>query len=638
MVIKSNRNVYNALLLRIYILLYIIIIIHNIHLYIYYIIYYLVLNFIIYMYLCSIAGSDNRNILLPCGWTAHTATKINPGQIYFHRRETQETFWNLKDVFESEAKAKQSATAAPVSVPTSIPESVPESVPEPVPASVPVSRKRKNVYNTDSTGKFIKIDEVLPECGRITSTSKEMTNEMESILNEMTLNVGEMKQKLQQTSVDSSTSNSSDLETIPSTEDAETKQLAKVQKTMYVITDTNILIHNLDLFKKLLPLTEHKIVFIIPWIVLQELDKLKRSTKDVNLQAREAVRFIDVSLADPTSGVKGQTLKAATQLKNELATTNDDQILLCCIDFNEILDSSTVLLTNDRNLRSKTHANNCIALSSDNIRDRLTKHVRDNTDIVQIYESFKSIVFDILSFVLNRENERKKFIAIKKALTLADVFDCILEYWETKFRFIFRNDHDVIFESLAEFFMNDGGLDEPLSGVSFAIQQSLLLFRKQGTEMEISSQMEKLSSLSLECQSGVTKSSSLGIVAIILCDVVNKVGAFCASVSSKYSSCGHKVSEKEVHNEVTKLNKLVINACRELSLVVGNSNLNENGVRGLFEALQALHPGVKYDLNIEILYRFCILEERKDFLKRCLTEMQKLRNFLRKCDFVFQVI
>ncbi|KAF9150171.1 RNA endoribonuclease [Linnemannia schmuckeri] len=153
-----------------------------------------------------------------------------------------------------------------------------------------------------------------------------------------------------------------------------------------VILDTNILISHLNFFQALVnsygPPTDktnssrsssngrrvsldglekpEDVVFVVPWIVMQELDGLKGggrqgSDVDVSGKARLAIEFLraELSKQSSTSRLRGQKMSELVAK----AEANDDKILDCCQYFRILYPDPTktriILFTNDKNLSVK---------------------------------------------------------------------------------------------------------------------------------------------------------------------------------------------------------------------------------------------------------------------------------------------
>lgn len=158
---------------------------------------------------------------------------------------------------------------------------------------------------------------------------------------------------------------------------------------LYVIVDTNVLLSNFSLLEELRMMpkaVELETVVIVPWIVLNELDKLKNSTleettakgRTVNVGAL-ARRAINLLLDANVSGdlfYRGETLieyRKAKQMTTDFGlTTNDDKILQSCMYFGKMFlehnpRGSIILLSNDKNLLLRARTNGIHAVDGKGI-------------------------------------------------------------------------------------------------------------------------------------------------------------------------------------------------------------------------------------------------------------------------------
>ncbi|XP_052593118.1 transcriptional protein SWT1 isoform X2 [Peromyscus californicus insignis] len=131
-------------------------------------------------------------------------------------------------------------------------------------------------------------------------------------------------------------------------------------KKLLIVIDTNILMNHLK-FVKILKTTEipgfDTLVLLIPWVVVQELDRMKagKLLKHVQHKAIPAIHFINDSLKSQDRKLWGQSLQLASQKLYGLSDeNNDDRVLKCCLQYQELFPCSLVILcTDDRNLRTK---------------------------------------------------------------------------------------------------------------------------------------------------------------------------------------------------------------------------------------------------------------------------------------------
>ncbi|KAJ2615251.1 hypothetical protein H4S08_001325 [Coemansia sp. RSA 1365] len=135
---------------------------------------------------------------------------------------------------------------------------------------------------------------------------------------------------------------------------------------MVAVVDTNYFIDHLPLLRSLSEQgLEHGLVLVVPWVVIQELDGLKSSSRvtensgtqpaSVASLARSATRFLDEELGRSGSALRCQ--KKSEYLVNEIE--GDDKILDCCLYFLNKKGLPVAILTKDRNLTVKARANGC---------------------------------------------------------------------------------------------------------------------------------------------------------------------------------------------------------------------------------------------------------------------------------------
>ncbi|KAI1311042.1 hypothetical protein EDD11_003584 [Mortierella claussenii] len=142
-----------------------------------------------------------------------------------------------------------------------------------------------------------------------------------------------------------------------------------------VVFDTNVLISHLNFLHLLiqkygsepqknesaLPTSTRKpyVIFVVPWVVVQELDGLKSSggcrgggEVDVADKARRAIRYLQDELGRPEQSrrLRGQKISEHIEKQEQ----NDDNILDCCRYFRQLYpnkqDTKINLFSNDRNL------------------------------------------------------------------------------------------------------------------------------------------------------------------------------------------------------------------------------------------------------------------------------------------------
>ncbi|XP_058277795.1 transcriptional protein SWT1 isoform X3 [Hirundo rustica] len=100
-----------------------------------------------------------------------------------------------------------------------------------------------------------------------------------------------------------------------------------------------------------------RLTLIIPWVVLQELDNLKkgRMLQHVRDKAIPAVQFIYKCLKNQDSKLWGQSMQLASEKMYGLSDeNNDDRVLQCCLQYQKLFPQALVVLcTDDKNLCNK---------------------------------------------------------------------------------------------------------------------------------------------------------------------------------------------------------------------------------------------------------------------------------------------
>uniref|UniRef100_A0A3P8SN08 Transcriptional protein SWT1 n=1 Tax=Amphiprion percula TaxID=161767 RepID=A0A3P8SN08_AMPPE len=162
------------------------------------------------------------------------------------------------------------------------------------------------------------------------------------------------------------------------------------QQGLILVLDTNILLSHLDYVKKIrfhglgalgLP------VVLIPWVVLQELDSLKRGkgfAGSVAHLATPAISYIYNSLKSREPYLWGQSMQQAAESINGVnAENNDDRVLQCCLQYQNLYpECALILCTNDKNLCSKGLLSGVHALCKNDLESKVERS-RHGLDILE---------------------------------------------------------------------------------------------------------------------------------------------------------------------------------------------------------------------------------------------------------------
>ncbi|XP_060088380.1 transcriptional protein SWT1 [Heteronotia binoei] len=229
-----------------------------------------------------------------------------------------------------------------------------------------------------------------------------------------------------------------------------------------IVIDTNILISHLK-FIKTLKNTDipgiGKFVLVIPWVVLQELDNLKRGKILANVaqKAIPAVHFIHLCLKDQDPKLWGQSVQLASQQTYGLnIENNDDRVLQCCLQYQKLFpEAEVVLLTDDKNLCNKALVSEVKALRkaelvtalkklavnsaacSTLLQDTVPKNPREMSSdhLLGIICDLEKSLGEALSCILQAEMKIAygdlwtEVVYHTPPWTLADLLECYKKHW-----------------------------------------------------------------------------------------------------------------------------------------------------------------------------------------------------------------
>ncbi|XP_058130851.1 transcriptional protein SWT1 isoform X2 [Dasypus novemcinctus] len=267
-------------------------------------------------------------------------------------------------------------------------------------------------------------------------------------------------------------------------------------KKLLIVIDTNILMNHLK-FVKILKTTEipdfDRVVLIIPWIVVQELDRMKagKLLKHAQHKAIPAVHFINDCLKNQDRKLWGQSLQLASQKLYGLSDeNNDDRVLKCCLQYQKLFPCSFVVLcTDDRNLRNKGLICGVKSLSKEELSTELLnlslntdvchqpciskRQLKSATPFKESYEDestnsglsilLEGIISDLekslgtaLSSILETEmkiafgNLWLEMLYLKPPWTLIHLLQCFKKHWLAVFGLVMEKNLLVTIESLYE--------------------------------------------------------------------------------------------------------------------------------------------------------------------------------------------
>ncbi|KAL1926196.1 hypothetical protein VTP01DRAFT_6061 [Rhizomucor pusillus] len=164
-----------------------------------------------------------------------------------------------------------------------------------------------------------------------------------------------------------------------------------------VILDTNFLLSNLQYLGHLGQCVDacsdpNSFKIVIPWMVVQELDRIKERQGTVAEQAMRALRYLEDKLRKQKPWLRVQKM---TELHDpefyKRSGKGDDAILDCCLYFVNNLKYRTLLLSNDRNLNIKAMAHEVQSLSRETVGalNQLLQSVggKESLEMNRIYHS-----------------------------------------------------------------------------------------------------------------------------------------------------------------------------------------------------------------------------------------------------------
>ncbi|KFP88312.1 Transcriptional protein SWT1 [Apaloderma vittatum] len=257
-----------------------------------------------------------------------------------------------------------------------------------------------------------------------------------------------------------------------------------------VVIDTNIMISHLDFVRSLksanIPGID-RLALIIPWVVLQELDNLKKGKvlQHVWDKAVPAVQFIHTCLKNQDSKLWGQSMQLASQKIYSLHDeNNDDRVLQCCLQYQKLFPQAVVILcTDDKNLCSKAIVSEVKAFCKADLVTALENlnidRCRNSAELQQskpdseldtteggdadLMAQFPNMLLDLeknlgeaLSCILETEmkiaygNLWMEILYLKPPWTLANLLKCYKKHWMAVFGYVVRRSLLSTVECLSE--------------------------------------------------------------------------------------------------------------------------------------------------------------------------------------------
>ncbi|CAO3567649.1 unnamed protein product [Mortierella alpina] len=244
-------------------------------------------------------------------------------------------------------------------------------LPSPAPFSPPPEAGNSNHYfhshgYQDQSNNFRQHGQQTTQHTQDSDSAEAMDVDDEQVLQSIASTITNLRQHAAPIDIDSVSKWSSGRDSPRSTDD---------EPDAVVILDTNVLISHLNFLQALIEThgtiassrrsrsstgnNNPHIAFVVPWIVIQELDGLKSSRArgggnevDLTEKARRAIRYVQDELEKPeeTRKLRGQKISECIEKQSK----NDDYILDCCRYFKTVYPDGkktrVTLFSNDRNL------------------------------------------------------------------------------------------------------------------------------------------------------------------------------------------------------------------------------------------------------------------------------------------------
>ncbi|XP_032047785.1 transcriptional protein SWT1 isoform X1 [Aythya fuligula] len=281
-----------------------------------------------------------------------------------------------------------------------------------------------------------------------------------------------------------------------------------------VVIDTNIMISHLEFVKSLksedIP-GVGRLALIIPWVVLQELDNLKKGKmlQHVRDKAIPAVQFIYMCLKKQDPKLWGQSMQLASQKTYGLSDeNNDDRVLQCCLQYQSLFPQAVVILcTDDKNLCNKAIVSevkafckadlvtalqnlnvnrhqNCVELQQSKYDTEFQKTERSEAHLSaqfpNILPDLEKNLGEALSCILETEmkiafgNLWMEILYLKPPWTLANLLQCFKKHWVAVFGHVVPRSLLATVECLYKHFCTGKTVNSSTAGILLQESKKLL--------------------------------------------------------------------------------------------------------------------------------------------------------------------
>ncbi|KAK2541391.1 Swt1 [Columba livia] len=352
-----------------------------------------------------------------------------------------------------------------------------------------------------------------------------------------------------------------------------------------VVIDTNIMISHLEFVRSLksedIP-GVNRLALIIPWVVLQELDNLKKGKmlQHVRDKAIPAVQFIYMCLKNQDAKLWGQSMQLASQKIYGLSDeNNDDRVLQCCLQYQNLFPQAVVVLcTDDKNLCNKAIVSevkafckadlvtalrnlnvnrhqNCAELQPSKCDAELEKTERGDASLTARFPNMlpdlEKILGEALSCILETEmkiafgNLWMEILYLKPPWTLANLLKCYKKHWMAVFGYVVPRNLLSTVECLYKHLCTGKTVDS--STAALLLQESKKLFHAFSSRSDYDgvlphayAEVNKLHQTLTEVRSGCEQDLSEDIMVV-------SENAACEKMEAMTPNLQNREEEKKLH-------------------------------------------------------------------------------------------
>ncbi len=236
---------------------------------------------------------------------------------------------------------------------------------------------------------------------------------------------------------------------------------------LYFVLDTNVVLDQLTLIQDLCKAIPNTTRVVVPWIVLQELDRLKTRFENPNGSSVRKVKYAQLANSWVYETLKQNNLNLRVQKLHEILVSRslpDDLILDCCQYFAQ--NSQVVLMSNDRNLLAKALAHDIRTIEAQ--KDVTIQNILSSIAPYAINHNMDISMTDEEMSMDERSTNCKQLIE--------EIFETIMREWPSLFVQSYPNSDDYEYFQPPESFKSLSELLQFLEKRSFTFFTSLRHF------------------------------------------------------------------------------------------------------------------------------------------------------------------